>query len=79
MRTKEHPAPGKTSLLPYIILFLFLSDRSRSGLAENLGHKKGNNRYVESSSVDVLFFGTQKCVPVRTFLLFLAHEFLRRG
>ncbi len=28
---------------------------------------------------DVLFVGTRKCVPVRTFLLFLAHEFLRRG
>ena len=31
------------------------------------------------ASVDLLFFGTRKCVPVRTFLLFLAHEFLRRG
>ncbi len=30
------------------------------------------------SSVDVLFFGMRKCVPGRTFLLFLAHEFLRR-
>jgi hypothetical protein len=30
-------------------------------------------------SVDVLFVGTRKCVPVRTFLLFLAHEFLRSG
>ena len=31
-----------------------------------------------SPSVDVLFFGTRKCVPVRTFLFFLANEFLRR-
>ena len=32
-----------------------------------------------SPSVDVLFVGMRKCVPVCTFLLFLAHEFLRRG